>query len=56
MNKTDKHNLAVQKYNNKEISIERAKEISGLSLYDLIEVFSRLGITSNLSIDLFKKL
>ena len=47
--------LAIQKYINKEISIGRAAEISGLSLYELIEVFSRLGITSNLSIEDIQK-
>ncbi len=51
----EKLNLAVQKYINKEISIERAGEISGLSLYDLIDIFSRLGITSNISINDIQK-
>ena len=44
----EKLNLAIQKYINKEISIERAAEISGLPLYELLEIFSKLGISSNL--------
>jgi predicted HTH domain antitoxin len=52
----EKLNLAIQKYINKEISIERAAEITGLSLYELIEVFSRLGVPSNLSIEDIQKL
>jgi len=51
----EKVNLAIQKYINKEISIEKASELSGLSLYDLLEVFSRLGIPSNLSIEDIQK-
>ncbi|MHA1230112.1 MAG: UPF0175 family protein [Candidatus Helarchaeota archaeon] len=54
--KREKLNVAIQKYINKEISIEKAAEISGLSLYELIEVFSRFGITSNISIDDIKKI
>ncbi len=53
--KREKLNLAIQKYINKEISIGRAVKISGLSFYELIEVFSRIGITSNLSIEDVKK-
>jgi predicted HTH domain antitoxin len=49
-------NYAIHKYIQKEISIERASEITGLSLYDLIEVFSKLGITSNLSVEAIKKI
>ncbi len=52
----EKLNLIIQKYIHKEISIERASEISGLSLYELIEIFSRLGIPSNLSIDDIQKI
>jgi predicted HTH domain antitoxin len=47
----EKLNLVIQKYIHKEISIERASEISGLSLYELIEIFSKLGIPSNLTIE-----
>ena len=52
----EKLNLIIQKYIHKEISMERASEISGLSLYELIEIFSRLGIPSNLSIDDIQKI
>ncbi|MHC1591868.1 MAG: UPF0175 family protein [Candidatus Helarchaeales archaeon] len=54
--KKEKLNHAIQKYIQKEISIEKASEISGLSLYDLIEVFSKLGIPSNLSIEDLRRL
>ncbi|NVM56050.1 MAG: UPF0175 family protein [Candidatus Helarchaeota archaeon] len=52
----EKLNVAIQKYIQKEISIERASEIAGLSLYELIEVFSKLGIPSNLSIEDIQKI
>ena len=52
----EKLNLIIQKYIHKEISIERASEISGLSLYELIEIFSKLGIPSNLSIEDIQKI
>ncbi|MHA1785033.1 MAG: UPF0175 family protein [Candidatus Helarchaeota archaeon] len=52
----EKLNLAIQKYILKEISIGKAAEIAGLSIYELIDVFSKLGITSNISIDDFKRI
>jgi len=52
----EKLNYVVQKYIHKEISIERASEISGLSLYELIEVFSKLGIASNITEDVIRKI
>jgi predicted HTH domain antitoxin len=52
----EKLNLIIQKYIHKEISIERASEISGLSLYELLEIFSKLGIPSNLSIEDIQKI
>ena len=53
--KRERLNFAVQKYLNKEISIEKAAELAGLSLYEIIEVFSRLGLSSNLSLEDIKK-
>ena len=52
----EKLNLIIQRYIHKEISIERASEISGLSLYELIELFSKLGIPSNLAIEAIQKI
>jgi len=52
----EKLNFAIQKYLGKEISMERAAEIVGVSLYELIEIFSRFGIASNLSIEDIQKI
>ena len=52
----EKINYVIQKYIQKEISIERASEISGLSLFELIEIFSKLGIAHNLTEDIIRKL
>ncbi len=53
--KREKLNFAIQKYVNKEVSIGRAAEIARLSLYELIEVFSRLDLSSNLSVEDIQK-
>lgn len=52
----EKLSFVIQKYIQKEISIEKAAEISGLSLYELIEIFSKLGVSSNLSVEDIQKL
>ncbi|KKN62826.1 hypothetical protein LCGC14_0507780 [marine sediment metagenome] len=48
--------FAIQKYALKEISIEKAAEIAKISLYELIHKMSQLGISSNLTVEDFKKI
>lgn len=49
-------NFAVQKYLLKEISMERAAEISKMSIHEFIFKMSQLGIPSNLTLEDFKKI
>ena len=48
--------FAIKKYVLKEISIEKAAEISKLSLHEFIHKMSQLGIPSNLTLEDFKKI
>ena len=48
--------FAIQKYVLKEISIEKAAEIAKLSLHEFIHKMSQLGISSNLTLEDFKKI
>ena len=49
-------NFAVQKYLLKEISMERAAEISKMSIQEFIFKMSQLGIPSNLTLEDFEKI
>ena len=49
-------NFALQKYLSKQISIERAAEIARVSMHDIILKMSQLGISSNLTLEDFKKI
>ncbi|MHA1659724.1 MAG: UPF0175 family protein [Promethearchaeota archaeon] len=49
-------NFVIQKYLLKEISLERAAEIAKISIHELILKISQLGISSNLTLDDFRKI
>ncbi len=49
-------NFAIQKYILKEISIERAAEISKVSIHEVILKLTQLGIPSNLTLEDYKKI
>ena len=40
--------LALEKYRNNKVSLEKAAEIAGLSVYEMIEVLQEKGIKYNL--------
>ncbi|MBD3340530.1 MAG: ribbon-helix-helix protein, CopG family [Candidatus Lokiarchaeota archaeon] len=48
-------NFAIQQYILKEISMERAAEIARISLHELILKLSQLGVSSNFSLEDYKK-
>ena len=49
-------NESIQKYLLKEISIERAAEISKVSIHEVILKLTQLGIPSNLTLEDYKKI
>ncbi len=52
----ERFNFAIKKYVLKEISLERAAEIAKISIHELLDKITQLGISSNLAIEDFKKL
>lgn len=52
----ERFNFAIKKYMLKEISLERAAEIAKISIHELLDKITQLGISSNLAIEDFKKL
>lgn len=49
-------NHAIQKYLLKEISVEKAVEITKISIHEFLHTVIQLGIPSNLTLDDYKKI
>lgn len=49
-------NLALQKYVQQQISLERAAEIAQISVHEMIQVVTKYGIASQFTLDDFQKM
>lgn len=54
--KNERLNVAIQKYVLKQISIEKASHIAGVSLYNFIEILSKYQISTGMTADDYKSL
>ena len=54
--KNERLNVAIQKYVLKQISIEKASQIAGVSLYNFIEILSKYQISTGMTVDEYKSL
>lgn len=49
-------NYALQKYITQEISLEKASEIAKISMHELIQLLTKLGISTQFSLDEYKNM
>lgn len=54
--KNERLNVAIQKYVLKQISIEKASQIAGVSLYNFIETLSKYQISTGITVNDYKSL
>ena len=47
--------LAIRLYKEKKISIGKASEIAGISISEMMDILSRFGLNSNLTLEDFKE-
>ncbi len=54
--KNERLNVAIQKYVLKKISIEKASQIAGVSIYNFIETLSKYQISTSMTVDEYRSL